>query len=477
MRDGTHTGRALVAALLLVVAAPAHGSERSDLLVSQGQAAYHARRLPEARDRFAAAVDADPRDPAAQYGLGLTLAKLERWEDARAPLEKAIELRPDFPQARRALGLVLLHVGEEALARKDYATAASLFDRAAELTPKYAGRSRYLAGVARARAGQADQARADFQAAARMPDPEAAAAAGTYAERLGEGGEGAAAKRWEVRGLAGFQYDSNPSLEPHNVHDRRDEATFVLGAHGRYDVVQQERALVRLDYDFYQTLLPTFEDFQFRAHQAAGTASWAVRRGLWLGVQGGYNHYSLGSHQYLQEPFVLPFVSFAEGAWGRTQLHYRHGESDYLSSPFDGIRDGQTNGAAINQLVLFSGGARYLTFGYQFEREEPDDAVGSDWERDSNQAHVGVGFPAWWKTAVELIYAYRNDDYDNRNSFDAPLNRVRVDDEHRFYAGAKRTLTEHLNVTLAYRGIINTSNIGLFDYRRNVASLLFEVTF
>ena len=64
--------------------------------------AYRAGRIDEARDRFAAAVAADPGDPAAQYGLGLALAKLGRWEDAQPPLEKAISLRPDFASARRA---------------------------------------------------------------------------------------------------------------------------------------------------------------------------------------------------------------------------------------------------------------------------------------------------------------------------------------------------------------------------------------
>src|SRR2546428_533394 len=191
------------------------------------------------------------------------------------------------------------------------------------------GQAAYHAGrVADARRGQADEARKDFEAAARAPEREVAGAANDFLERLATGATAAPTKRWDVRGGAGIEYDSNPALEPHNSHMHRDQAAFLLGAAGRYDVVQHERELVRLDYDLYQTLYPDFQDFDFRSHRLSGTASYALQRWLWAGLQGGYNHYSLGTHAYLQEPFVLPFLSFAEGRLGRTQILYRHGEPD-----------------------------------------------------------------------------------------------------------------------------------------------------
>jgi len=474
MRRALHTRLVLPAVLLFVTAASASAAERTDLLVTQGQVAYRAGRTAEARDRFAAAVAGDPNDAAAQYGLGLALAKLGRWDEAQPPLERATALRRDFPSARRALGLVDFRLGEAALARGDHDRAVGLFEKAAELDPADADRARYLAGVARARAGQPDQARTDFEAVRRSNDKNVGTAATDYLDRLGEGG-GAPSKRWGVRGLAGIQYDSNPALESHDDHRHRDQAVFLLGAHGNYDVVQREDALLRLDYDFYQSLMPDFTDFDFRGHQLATTGSYALQPWLWAGVQGGWNHYSLGPRSYLQEPFVTPFVTFTEGKRGRTQLLYRYSYDDYLSSPFNGVRDGKTQLGGINQLLLFSGGTRYITVGWQFEHEQTN-ARRSDYTRDSNEVYGGVGFPAWWKTAVELLYLYRNDDYANPNSFTG-FTKTRNDDDHRFYAGVKRNLTEHLDVTLAYRGTANRSNIGLFDYRRSVASLFFEVTY
>ncbi len=431
----------------LVLTSPVAGraSEQSERLVAQGQLAYQNGRFAEARDRFAEAVAADPHDASAQYGIGLALGKLDRWEEARAAFERAVALRIE------------------------------LLDQASRLAPAVAGRARYLAGVARVGSGRAEQARMDFEAAARTPEREIARAATAYLERLAAPAATVPAKRWEVRGATGVQYDSNPALEPRGSHAHRDQAAFLLGAGGHYDVMQRERALVRLDYDFYQTLYPDFQDFDFRAHRLSGTASFGLRRWLWAGVQGGYNHYSLGPRAYLQEPFVLPFLSFAEGDVGRTQLLYRHGEPDYLSRPFKSLRDGRTNAAGVSQRLLFAGGARYVTLGYEFENENPRSAAGNDFERNSNGAHVGVGFPAWCGTAVELTYLYRNDDYTRRNSLSA-FRKKRDDDEHRFYAGVKRDLSAHLNVTLAYYGTANVSNIGLFDYRRSIVSLVLEAT-
>jgi tetratricopeptide (TPR) repeat protein len=461
--------------LVLTTPVAGHPSERSERLVAQGELAYQTGRFAEARDRFAEAAAADPNDASAQYGIGLALGKLHRWEEARAAFERAVTLRPGFTAAQRALGLVSYHLGEAALERKEHEHAVELLDQAARLAPAIASRARYLAGVARLGAGQAGQARTDFEAAARAPERDIAVAATAYLERLAAGAPTAPAKRWELRGATGIQYDSNPALEPHGSHAHRDQAAFLLAAGGRYDVVQRERALLRLDYDFYQTLYPDFQDFDFRAHRLSGTASFGLRRWLWAGVQGGYNHYSLGPRAYLQEPFVLPFLSLAEGQLGWTQLLFRHGEPDYLSRPFKSLRDGRTNAAGVSQRLLFAGGARYVTLGYEFGDENPRSPAGNDFERNSNGGHVGVGFPAWFGTAVELTYLYRNDDYARRNSFSG-LRKKRDDDEHRFYAGVKRDLSAHLNVTLAYYGTANISNIGLFDYRRSIVSLLLEAT-
>src|SRR2546429_5435584 len=80
----------------LVLTAPVAGraSEQSERLVAQGQLAYQNGRFAEARDRFAEAAAADPHDASAQYGIGLALGKLDRWEEGRGALQRAGPLPP-----------------------------------------------------------------------------------------------------------------------------------------------------------------------------------------------------------------------------------------------------------------------------------------------------------------------------------------------------------------------------------------------
>jgi hypothetical protein len=45
------------------------------------------------------------------------------------------------------------------------------------------------------------------------------------------------------------------------------------------------------------------------------------------------------------------------------------------------------------------------------------------------------------------------------------------------YVSLTRSLTDILSVAVSYYGTVNLSNIPDFDYRRNVASVVLQVTF
>src|SRR4029079_16578445 len=68
--------RLLTALLVGALAMPALASERSELLVAQGEVAYNAGRREEARDRFTAALADDPNDGAAKGWLDVLSASL-----------------------------------------------------------------------------------------------------------------------------------------------------------------------------------------------------------------------------------------------------------------------------------------------------------------------------------------------------------------------------------------------------------------
>ncbi len=72
---------------------PAVSAElRAQAMIEAGNEAFRAGTYQLAARRYAAAAVNRPDDPAAYYGLGMSLAKLGRDEDARAAYARAREL-------------------------------------------------------------------------------------------------------------------------------------------------------------------------------------------------------------------------------------------------------------------------------------------------------------------------------------------------------------------------------------------------
>jgi hypothetical protein len=332
-------------------------------------------------------------------------------------------------------------------------------------------------------AGQLEEARSRFQAAlAADPNDEIARAwlgvlaAGVPREpSRGERTE-AAARSWDLEAGTGVSYDSNPGLDP---HDARGDAAFLFTLAGHVDGWRDDRTLVRLDYDFWQSLHTVIDDFDVRANQFRATVSRAVMPGLWLGLQGGWSHTTLHTHAYLQEPWAMPYVSYVEGDRGATQIAYRYGNEGYLGTPFGGSpydRDGSLRTIGLTQLLFFFDRRLATTLGYAYEEETPYKASGNDFARHTQQGSLGLRFPAWWRTLVELDYVYRYDDYTKLNSA-ADFRKTRQDDGSYISTYVRRPIIPHLDAMLSYFVTVNGSNIPLYDYGRQVVALELRYSF
>jgi len=68
------------------------GRVRSQAFIEAGNEAYRASDFELALKRYAAAAVADPRDPAAYFGMGMTFTRLKREDEARAAFARAQQL-------------------------------------------------------------------------------------------------------------------------------------------------------------------------------------------------------------------------------------------------------------------------------------------------------------------------------------------------------------------------------------------------
>ena len=91
-------------------AAPGHGSVRDAL----GRAYYCAGRTSAAEAEFAEALEIDPSNDYAHFGLGLCLARSGEWTLAVGHLRLAVAMRPEVDTYRQALERVQRQRGRDA---------------------------------------------------------------------------------------------------------------------------------------------------------------------------------------------------------------------------------------------------------------------------------------------------------------------------------------------------------------------------
>jgi hypothetical protein len=279
-------------------------------------------------------------------------------------------------------------------------------------------------------------------------------------------------KRWSVYAATGLQYDSNVALDPTGQPlpgqpANPADGAATLAAGGLLELLDTARWQASLQYDLYQTLHFRLQDFNLRSNRVMTTAGFAVTPVVWAGFQAGYQHYALGGAPYSGAPFVTPFASLVEGAWGLTQLVYQHAPVTYFSPPFENVRDGPTDTASLSQTVYW--GSHYFTAGYEFGSVRPFSTAGNDFRERYQQASVGVGFVPGWRTTIDLVYLFRYENYPEPNSA-ADFRTSRQDTVSQFSVGVHRPVTANLSVGLMYYGTVDNSNIAVYQYRRNIVA-------
>lgn len=90
---------------------------RNDVQVFRGNTRFWLEDLEGAEKDYRAVLVREPENASLHYTLGDLLARyLGKHAEAVAPLERALELQPDFPEAYQSLGLAYLGTGDDARA-------------------------------------------------------------------------------------------------------------------------------------------------------------------------------------------------------------------------------------------------------------------------------------------------------------------------------------------------------------------------
>jgi hypothetical protein len=172
----------------------------------------------------------------------------------------------------------------------------------------------------------------------------------------------------------------------------------------------------------------------------------------------------------------MPYLGAYSAPYSYTAISYRLGFEDYLVPFYAGVRDGLVHELRLQHSFLFKEFDQFVYGGYQFNRGNPSNQAGNDFEFDGHQIEVGARTPIISNAVLEGFYYFRMDNYAFPNSRD-PLKRRRDDDIHQFQVLIRKPVAETVVMILTYRGRINHSNIDAFDYTRHIVSLGIQLEF
>jgi len=157
--------------------------------------------LEDALEPLRRAAELAPQSPQMQYNLAFTYYELNRFEDARQPIAKAVQRWPDIFQLNSLYGAVLLKLGEDReaypllrraheLNREDPRTAGLLYTttlalaRASLGAQEYSDSLRYFGEAAKLRPSEPEPHRGMAEVQTATGHPAEAAAEQRQADRL-----------------------------------------------------------------------------------------------------------------------------------------------------------------------------------------------------------------------------------------------------------------------------------------------------
>jgi tetratricopeptide (TPR) repeat protein len=480
---------ALTAALLAASAAQAGAPEDGLRLAAEGRCAESLPLLAEApADSFEAKraralcllQEADYAEAA------LALAQLERAEPALATdLGIALFHSGDLERAEAALrraeeqgnprAEVPLYLGLIALGRERTAEASAQLERAQRVAPEaLAPAAAYYAGLARARSGDREAARAALaQVVSTWP--------GTpWAEEAARASTTLDGPHSLFAGLRlGFEHDSNAVLRgqgvdlPAEIPSQADQRFVWQGAAGRTWQVSRS-AQVGSTLAFSGSAYGDLTSFDVLHPALTVWGDQRLGERTTLRALAGYSHAWVGGDSFLSAPSLGLELVRDSAARGVTRVFAELAFDDYLFESTDppalarardrdglGVRVGAEHSLPLPALATrITGALAYRRFS----------ADGTEYSFDSPELALGVesALPAKFQVAAGVRYAYRH--YRNPTTYAAP-GTERVEHDWGTELSIWRPIWRQLGLGARWRYQRNHSTADVFDYSRHIAGL------
>jgi tetratricopeptide (TPR) repeat protein len=420
----------------LLVSAAAYAEEQASFerSLTKGILALDRQEYGKAVEYFTAAVKAKPDDPSANLYLGIALNNSGNEREGEKFLKKALKLDPLSPQTNLELGILYYKKGLHAEARDFFETAKSN-DTGTDI------------------ADLADE----------------------YIEDIDQ--EGMKVKDWALNFTAGGQYDSNVILDsgagplPEGI-SRKSDWRAILFVEGKFTPRLTDQITLGPTYSFYQSLQAELTDFNVQQHLPGVLFDIALGKNVLLKTSYFYEYTKVGNEEYISAHSISPVVSISEGRGFFTVLRYQYQKKDFKDSdmfPNNSERDGFNNLGGISQYVPLS---RMCLMGLHYAYDY-DSAAEKYWSYSGNAGHVDLRFNLGKSWNLDLYGQYYQKDY--KAEYPGTSTK-RTDKMATFYANLTKTFASRFDITAGWMYVNNNSNIDVFEYDRNIATLTLRVS-
>jgi tetratricopeptide repeat protein len=422
-------------------------------------------------------------DPSIAFQLGLSYFAQQQYDKAQPLLEEAYKAQP-------TLDGIGYYVGFLRYRKKDYRGALDAFNAGRTSSADLQQLTKFYSGLALGALGLPGQATAEIDQAIRAAP---ASAFTGPAERLRDAmvSTRQGQRRLSAELKLGFFYDDNvpviPDANPSEPltealrHVKHTSTGELLGLRADYAWLRTDQWEATIGYSFFGTYNNDLPKFNIMSQLGSLGASYRTaidNMPLLLGGQYSFDALWLDQRWFVQRHTGSAYASLVESDRYLTQIFARYQHkifNQFINTnrlPAEN-RDGSNWMIGGTQIFRFSEDRHYVKVGYQLDW---DDTIGSDWEYVGNRFIAGGQYTLPWyaiRLKYDLDVHLRN--YQNPNTIlptTAPNTVRRMDQEFVNIVRAELPLPWSFTLAFEYQSTINLSNLALFQYTRNVYTMM-----
>jgi tetratricopeptide (TPR) repeat protein len=474
--------------------------------LEEGIGLYKAEKYDQAVNALLKAREEDPKSTTAAFFLGMAYKQLMDYEAATKPLGDAITMTPKIKEALIELievnvrlgrteeankwigvaeqekiepantaflkGLVLLQEGKNR-------EAAASFENAKALDPKIAQASDIQIAMTKVRESELKDAKQSFESAITAdPNSDLAGFARQYLAKV----EDTLYERRPLRFTLSLfgQYDDNMVLKPSDddlATGVTDEASLVLNTAFRMSYNPQIKGPFL--FSAYYALASGLHKEHSDTHDSLSNTI-SITPGYNFGkaalnVAATYNYFLVRQpdyEKYSGKLSVGPMLRFAINNNQLLEVFGGYNKDKYYEEVyFDNEVRSSTGISAYGSWVWLFKKNSFLNFRYQYVKQ---DAEGANWDNVSNSVSGNVVIPAAEKVKLQLSGEYMMKNFDTTHTM---FDIKREDRIYNLTASVSWEFYRNLSLIGQITRISNGSNIGIYDYTRNMYTTGLEYRF